>query len=184
VEKSGFPKRTSGRAVIGRRVLTAVVAMIAALAMAMAPTPASAATGGPGIGKGSAQPAQTASFTLTLTPKRAGGGMTPAFTVGGGAFLCTLNASSEFDSSTGRNTVTGFVYCSAILDGIYFDFYWFKHNTSTLLKYEPSVPDHDTNSSLATSEYDSYLYLDVHVCAYGYKAGYTSGGACTWLVGI
>lgn len=182
MEKSDFPARRPGRGVIGRRVLAVVAAMIVAATVAMAPTPASAATGGPSGGKGIARSTQTASFTLA--PTRVGGGMTPAFSVGGGAFFCTLNASSEFDSSTGRNTVTGFVYCSAILDGIYFDFYWFKHNTSTLLKYEPSVPDHDTNSSLATSEYDSYLYLDVEVCAYGYKAGYTSGGACTWLIGI
>jgi hypothetical protein len=143
-----------------------MVAMIAAVAM-VAPTPASAAsikpTGGAALAPSGGKPAAGSSRTVTisLTPK-AGGVASPDL-YGSGIGLCTLTATETYLGS-GDNQATGYVFCSAIEDGIFFNFYWYKHGTASILHSSGSIPDHETNSSFDIGDFHSYALLDVYVC--------------------
>lgn len=139
-----------------------------------------AARGGASERKGAAE--STRSITLSLAPD-AGAGISPAFSQGGGVIACSFSASENYYGS-GDNVAAGYVFCSAIEDAIFFDFYWYRHNTATLLKFEPTVPDHETNSSIELSDYDSFEFLDVYVCVTVVKSGFTNAGDCVAFYGV
>jgi hypothetical protein len=154
----------------GRRSLTAGLALLAAFVIALGLIPSAPAgaadrakpPGGQGV-------AGTAEIALPIQPT---GGVGTADII-----VCTVTVDGWYAGS-GLNLASGIVICPTTVNSISVTFTWFRHNTGTVLRVAGKTPCLNKYNCPKSDGLNSYLVLDVYMCATIVKAGYTSGYGC------
>ncbi len=99
----------------------------------------------------------------------------------GEIIICQVGA---VGSGSSNNLATGVVGCSASVDAIVINMWWYSYRTGALLKTQPGKVCFYTRSCSLQGTLFSNDPVSVQVCSTTSKTGYVFPYACVWVIGF